>query len=401
MRKAVRWLLILLAVAIAAVLIAIPRYAPPYVERFAVEKLAEIGIDAKVNLGLGYCWRNGPGIEGVVNVSVPNTPWCVVAKFGASCCEWSAKVKVSETRFDENDPLVKMLMKKYPVAGVSNLVVSGSVALDAQAERTFAKPVPIWKVSVPIRDVSASAMANDQERSVGSLSATFGASGIADHVDIAPVFLRAKSASVGRVCLTNFYATVRATEKALIVNEAGAEFCGGKVGVYSLYLDAKDLDAGFTVFLDGVDAGKALAYVNGFQGEASGKLHGKCKAFVKKGGKAVWFSDTFLYSTPGETGKLRMANPEMVTDNLAYAGIDDGTRANVSDALADLDYKVLRLDFRRTGEKSARLSVQVGGTATLGKTTVPVDLTINLNGELEQLINAGLGYSAKLKGKKK
>jgi len=73
----------------------------------------------------------------------------------------------------------------------------------------------------------------------------------------------------------------------------------------------------------------------------------------------------------------------------------------VSDALTDLDYKVLRFDLKRTDGKASRLSVQISGTATRGRTTVPVDLTINLNGELEQLINTGLGYSAKLKGKTK
>ena len=186
-----------------------------------------------------------------------------------------------------------------------------------------------------------------------------------------------------------------------MITEAEAGFCGGKVNLYSLVLNPKNLSTGFTLFLDDVDAGEALSHLKGFRGEASGRLHGKVKLRVKDGGEAVRLSDAFLYSAPGETGKLRMENPEMVADGLALAGLDEAARGNVANALTDLDYSVLRLDLRRMEGRSARLSVRLGGSATRGGKTVPVDLTVNFNGELEQLINTGLGYSAKLKGKKK
>ena len=69
-------------------------------------------------------------------------------------------------------------------------------------------------------------------------------------------------------------------------------------------------------------------------------------------GKAIRLSDAFLYSTPGETGKLKLADPTSVTDNLALAGLDEATRGNVADALTDLDYSVLRLNLKR-GEDAA------------------------------------------------
>lgn len=400
--RRVGWIVLAVSLsAVAVAVIAVPRVVPPIVERWAVEKLSEFGVDAKVSLDLDYCWRNGPGVEGVLSASIPNAPWRARARFGASCCEWSASVTVPATPFSESDALARALLAKFPPKGITNLAFSGSVALDAKAERTFRKPVPVWKVGAQVRDLKASMVSDGQAIAVDGLSAKPEASGIADHVDIAPMFLRAKSAAVGAFALTNFHATVRATEKSLIVNEAGAGFCGGKANVYSLYLDPANLNTGFTLFLEDVDAGEVLSRVNGFRGEASGRLHGKVRAFVREGGKAIRLREAFLYSTPGETGKLRMANPEAVAENLAYAGLDGAARANVSDALTDLDYKVLRLDLKRLEGSASRLSVQIGGTATRGQTTVPVDLTINLNGELEQLLNAGLGYSAKLKGKKK
>ena len=191
------------------------------------------------------------------------------------------------------------------------------------------------------------------------------------------------------------------TDKAVFVTEAAARFCGGQVNLYSLFLDPKNLNTGFTLFLDDINAGEALAHFNGFSGEASGHLHGKVKLFVREGGKAVRLSDAFLYSTPGETGKLKLADPTSVTDNLALAGLDEATRGNVADALTDLDYSVLRLNLKRGEDRSATLSTTLRGTATRGDLSVPVDITLNFNGDLEQLINTGLNYSNLLKGKQK
>ena len=73
-------------------------------------------------------------------------------------------------------------------------------------------------------------------------------------------------------------------------------------------------------------------------------------------------------------------------------------RVTVAEALSDLDYKVLRMDIRRLEDKMARLTVRIAGTATRGDVSAPVDVTVNINGELEQIINTGLGLSAKMKG---
>ena len=391
-----------LTVAVLLVIVAIPVAVPPIVEAIAEAKIGEFGLEAIVKMSLGYCWRNGPGIAGKLRVQIKDSPWSLlVADFGASCCEWSASVKMDETKFSESDTIVRTLLEKYPVAAVSNLTFSGSVALDATAERTFHTPVPVWSAKLPIKNFSASLMANDKPYALTGLSVTPAASGIADRVDIAPMLLRAKSISAAGFDLEGFRASVRVSEKSVLVTEASAGFCGGQVNLYSLFLDPQNLNTGFTLFLDDINAGEALAHLNGFSGEASGRLHGKVKLFVREGGKAVRLSDAFLYSTPGETGKLKLANPEPVTDNLALAGFDAAARANVAAALTDLDYSVLRLDLRRGSGKSATLSTTVRGTATRGKLSVPVDITVNFNGELEQLVNTGLGYSNLLKGKRK
>ena len=402
MLKAIKRLIIGLAVAVLLVIIALPVAVPPIADRVIREKIAEFGLESFVKTSLGYCWRNGPGIAGKLEVQIKEPPWpLLVADFGASCCEWSASVRMPETTFSESDPVVRTLLDKYPVTAVSNLTFSGSVALSAKAERTFRTPVPVWSAKLPIKNFSASLVAKDKPYVLTGLSITPAASGIADRVDITPMFLRVKSISAAGFDLTGFHASVRVGEKSVLVTEASAGFCGGQVNLYSLFLDPQNLNTGFTLFLDDVNAGEALTHINGFSGEASGRLHGKIKLFLREGGKSVRLSDAFLYSTPGETGKLKLANPEPVTDNLTLAGFDAAARANVANALTDLDYSVLRLDLKRGEGKSATLSTTVRGTATRGNLSAPVDITVNFNGELEQLINTGLGYSNLLKGKQK
>ena len=383
------------------VLIALPVAVPSLVESIVRDKLREFGLaDPHVRMNLGYCWRNGPGIAGKFTVHLlPD--WRITAEFGASCCEWSASVKMPETPFSENNAVIRTLLAKYPVTAVSNLTFSGSIALDAKAERTFRTPVPVWSARLPIRNLSAAFLMADKPYAIEGFGVTPAASGLADHIDIATLHPRAKSIAANGFSLSDFHASVRVTDKAVLVTEASAGVCGGQVNLYSLFLDPKNLNTGFTLFLDNISAGEALTHLNGFNGEASGRLHGKIKLFVREGGKAIRLNDAFLYSTPGETGKLKLNDPTPVTDNLALAGLDEATRSNVANALTDLDYSVLRLNLKRGDGRTATLSTTVRGTATRGNLSVPVDITLNFNGELEQLINTGLGYSNLMKGKQK
>jgi len=400
MKRGARRFLCVVCVLLLAVVIAMPTVVPMVIGDVASAKLAELGYPSDVSMVLGYCWRNGPGIRGELHAAVHGSAWRATVSFAASACEWEARVSVPKIDFSESEPLVSRLLEKYPVNSVSNLTFSGAIALDAKAVRTFSMPVPVWSVKVPVSNVVASLVKEGRPLSVNGLTTVSGASGIASHCDISPAFLRAKSFSAAEFTFTNCYAAVRATEKALLVTEAGADFGGGKLNLYSVFVNPKNLNMGFTLFLNEIDAGAVLSHLKGFRGEASGKLHGKVRLFVKEGGKLLRLSDAFLYSTPGEIGKLQMANADTITDNLEMMGVDSAARDNVAKAMANLDYSVLRFDLRRKGGDMATLGVQIKGMATRGGITVPVDVNININGELEQILNRSIGISKQLKEKK-
>ena len=99
MKKAIKGFLIALAVTVVIVLSVLPVLLPPIVENFVRSKIAEFGLSASPRMSLGYCWRNGPGIAGTLEIALADSPWRATAEFGASCCEWFASVKMEEIAF--------------------------------------------------------------------------------------------------------------------------------------------------------------------------------------------------------------------------------------------------------------------------------------------------------------
>ena len=308
--------------------------------------------------------------------------------------DWWFSAFVPETRFSQDDAILGRLLPRLGVPAVSNMVCSGSLSISAEGSCTPARPVPSWSVRGTVKGVDAQLAAGGGPVTVTNLRMSFGADGIANHRDIAPMHPRADSVEAAGVVMSNVFASVRATDRSWLVTEAGADCAGGELKLYALFLDPKSLSTGATIFVDGVDAGKVLAHVSGFRGEASGRLHGKLPFFLKDG-KQIRLRNAYLFSTPGETGKLRVSDARPILDNLASGGVPKDMRDNLSKALANLDYSVLRIELRRDDgdNDSSSLSLALKGSATHGKTTVPVDLNVTFRGDFEQLVNTGMRLS--------
>ena len=306
---------------------------------------------------------------------------------------WQADVELPQTALTERDPLLADLLSRLDLAGVTDLAFDGNLSLTAHAERTEAVPVPRWTARGRLQDFNATFTTGGQDVAIANLRLPFGASGLADHVDLSPIFLRADRIDAAGFTLAEPFASLRATERALLVTEAGAGCCGGDLRLYSVFLDLSRLNVGLTLFVDGIDTGEALQHLNGFAGEASGRLHGRIPVRLVNG-RRVKLQDAYLYSVPGETGNLRLRDATPITRNLAAAGADAATLDNLSRALADLDYTVLRLALRpeEEGEERGELALEIAieGTAARGGVTVPVSLAVTFHGDIERLINTGL-----------
>lgn len=313
---------------------------------------------------------------------------------------WQADVELPPTALTERDPLLADLLARANLADVTNLAFDGRLSLTAHAERTQEVPVPKWTARGRLQDFNATFTTGGQNVAVANLRLPFGAAGLADHVDLAPIFLRADRIDAAGFTLTEPFASLRATERALLVTEAGAGCCGGDIRLYSLFLDLSRLNMGLTLFVDGIDTGEALQHLNGFAGEASGRLHGRIPVRLVNG-RRVKLQDAYLYSVPGEVGNLRLRDATPITRNLAAAGVDAATQDNLARALANLDYTVLRLALRpeENGEERGKLAleIKIEGTAASGGVTVPVSLTVTFHDDIERLINTGLKVTSRSK----
>ena len=332
----------------------------------------------------------GVDAAGTVDFWLADTEWSLRADFEASSSgAWRADVEIPDTAVDENDPVMGGILSRLPMPAISNLVFGGTFGLKANGERSKELPVTKWTAAMQFKGFNVSCFAGRMPVEIKNMRMSAGASGIAKHTDIRPMFPRADSITVSGCVLSNAFASIRATETAYLVTEAGADCCGGELKMYSFFLDPKKLNAGVTLFVDGVDAGEVLKHIKGFRGEASGRMHGKLPLYLKNGNE-LKLRNAYLYSEPGETGMLRVFDPEPVVENLALGGISEGVRGNVAKALANLDYSVLKLSLKPDDSGDLALTVKIAGSATHAGKTVPVSFEVTFHGDVEQLINTGL-----------
>ncbi len=370
--------------------ITIKRTEPKGYKISARGKLLDWSYSATAFVNVGFIKADGS-----VSLSLDDTDWKLFADFNAaSKTDWRFNAEVKERRISEDDAVLASVLDGLKLSAVSNLSFSGSFSLNAEGECTEKRPVPSWKVQGRLKDVDANFnTAAGKNVNVKQLRLSFGAEGIADHTDIAPLFPKAESITVAGIFLTNVFVSVRATERAYLVTEAGAQCCGGDLRLYSLFLDPQKLSAGATIFVEGIDAGAVLSYVSAFHGQASGRLYGKLPFFLKNG-KELHISNAYLFSKPGETGVVRVSDARPIMNNLALGGVSADVQSNLSKALANLDYDILKIELTRgeDGEDSA-LAVKLEGSATHGETTVPVKLDVTFHGDIDQLVNTGIDLS--------
>ena len=262
--------------------------------------------------------------------------------------------------------------------------------------------MPAWDAAVRFSDLSAAlplgAGEGTKEASLAGGAGLLRLRGFGPHFDIPPFFLRFDEAGFDRYRLERGVLSFRADDPTrLLLTEGSAGFCGGRVRVYALHLDLASLDAGFTLLLDNLDAGRVLALFPQVRGTATGTLHGKLPLAVR-GGKQVRLRDAFLYSPPGQVGRLELEEAHVLVDKLRETGLPDETCASLEKALGNLDYEVLRLDLTQNRDGQGLLAVRLDGSASEGKKKTPVNLRLNFNGQLEEMINVGLQAAGLSKG---
>jgi hypothetical protein len=146
--------------------------------------------------------------------------------------------------------------------------------------------------------------------------------------------------------------------RSVLVEKSHFKWCDGKVDAPAIRLKSGIQDYSLILYCDRLNLAKVLEQFGAASVEAKGELNGKIPIRYKKG--QLSFQDGFLFTTPGETGKIRMTDTEILT-----AGIPPDTPQYVQmelarKALEDYDYAWAKLNLTTEGD-DLLLNLQLDG----------------------------------------
>ncbi len=306
---------------------------------------------------------------------------------------------VSRRELSERTPLLASLLSLAEVPpSITDIAFSASAQASFRLGITNA--LPQWTLETRLRDGSASMKSGGIPMSLSGASGILRMKGIGPHFDIMPMPFAFTNAAIATISLDAGRAIMLADQESLVISEGSVGFCGGFIRLYALYLSFKRLSTGFTVFVDGVEVEKFLTMFPQLAGTtATGRLYGRIPLYIFQNGSEIRLRDSFLYTPPGDVGKICVGDAERVSALLASGGLPQEVADNLAKALRNLDYDVLRFDLQQPrGGGDGKLVIRLNGKSREGKTVTPVDVNISLNGALEKILNYAL-KAAKLKGK--
>lgn len=307
---------------------------------------------------------------------------------------WILSARLPDVSVDEQNPLLAHAVDRMVRPLVPDLEFGGRVSGTFEAARTNDDGIVRWKAQARIRDFSVQGTQEDVSAEIQRLDCRLAASGLADHYDLEPIRLRIASACFNHLQVSNIAASAVLSESKLLVTEASAGFCGGLLRLYSLALDMNRSSLWATVLAEDLEAGEVLKMVRGFQGTATGRLHGKLR-FGRDTKGLLRFRDAYLYSIPGEQGSLKMTDSGDLLASVADGCLGEADRRNLERALSNLDYSALKVRLDKASREDSTLNFKINGSVGSDDIQVPVCLDITCRGSIEQLINTGLNFNNK------
>jgi hypothetical protein len=372
--------------------------AASYMPRFAPAKARQPGeLTAKLSFDVTSDGGYGVKTKGSFALADESVKADVSGDIAPAGIDISAKV--SRRELGDTTPFLASLLSLAEIPP-SITDISFSANAEANFRLTVTNALPQWTLESKLRDGRASMKSGAIPMSLGGASGTLRVKGVGPHFDILPMPISFTNAVIGTVSFDAGRAIMLADQESLLISEGSVGFCGGFIRLYALYLSFTRLSTGFTVFVDGVEVEKFLTMFPQLAGTtATGRLYGRIPLYIFQNGSEIRLRDSFLYTPPGDVGKICVGDASRVQELLVSRGLPTAVAANLGKALRNLDYTVLRLDLQQP-EKGGdgKLTLRLKGESREGRGSTPVDLNIFLNGTLESALNLAL-RTVKLKGK--
>lgn len=345
-----------------------------------------------VSLSMLFAFAEARGVECSAEgwLGVGPCAWRLPVEAGAKADgSFSCKVSAEGIMLTGKDPLVADILdialgSKVP----DKLEFSANVS--PGFEISGAGGAASWQASVSVSEATVSAPDATVPFSVENARLRGSAEGAGALIKIKPCMVGFDGATVGAVPLGRSYAMLMPDNGRLMISEASFGFCGGAMRLYALYLNLENLTAGFTLFLDNLEMSEFLALFPRLKGStATGRLYGRMPLRFTKEAE-LRLGESFLYTPPGETGSIQIADPAMLTSLLAQSGLPDPVCESLGRALRNMEYEVFRLDLVHPRDEDGRLEIKLRGKTAGGAAPTPVNFNTNINGPIEKLLNLAI-----------
>lgn len=349
--------------------------------------------DASLSVDFAVLADDGYRLTGEGAMSVGETAMDAGFRFDLSANGSEVKASIARREVTEADPLVRTVMSLPEIASAG---AAAEVSFSAKANTLLVVGVTNglanWRLVANVRDGAAKLKAGDVPVSLGGLSAGVTMRGYGAHFDIEPIPVSFTNATFGTISLDNGRSRLISDTKSLLISEASVGFCGGHLRLYALNLDYERLSAGFTVFIDGIEVEPFFRMFPKLAScSATGRLYGRLPMFIIGGGEKFRFGNGFLYTPPGDKGRIRFEDEAHLRELLGSSGIPGDVARDIAKAMRDLEYDILRFDLSRgSDDADGKLAIRIRGESHVGKTATPVDVNVSVNGALERALDLAL-----------
>ncbi len=148
--------------------------------------------------------------------------------------------------------------------------------------------------------------------------------------------------------------------RTIFIEKARLAWCGGHVETDSLTLSTQSRVLKTVLSCDHLDLAQLLSQLGLNDSYGQGFLNGRLPLSISSAG--IEFDNGFLFSTPGEHGRLRLSDTETLRQGMP--ALDRAASLDYAlDALQDFSYNGLRLNFNTTGN-DLLIAMQIDGKPT-------------------------------------
>lgn len=138
------------------------------------------------------------------------------------------------------------------------------------------------------------------------------------------------------------------SENTLFVEKGRLSWCGGKVDAQSLRITAGKQDYNVSLYCHRLDLSRILEQLGSVNARGTGTVNGRIPIAYSNGN--IRFDDGFLFSTPGEVGRIQLTGTDILTRGIP-AGTPQLAQVELAqEALKDYTYTWAKLGLVSEGE---------------------------------------------------